>query len=196
MDRKDEPVSSGGEDYWNSENDESDAETTATEATPTVPIKVFEDLFSRFMQQMKEVLAKANSPAKKKRKRTEATATEEAPVEDTPTDPSAYALPPTHPGFFGGGSVFHTMIGEHAYGPGHFDLGWPGVVARPEAPSGSVSAKGGSRGYGMGGPMLGIGASVPPQPLLNPVGKAKEYKEGGAAVKFDSFDGQKTSSKH
>ncbi|MCO5563833.1 hypothetical protein L7F22_017482 [Adiantum nelumboides] len=43
----------------------------------------------------------------------------------------------------------------------------------------------------MGGPMLGIGHGVPPQPLLKPVGKAKDYKEGGAAVKFDSFDGQK-----
>ena len=188
MDRQEASVSAGEDDYWNSENDESDAEATATEVTPSVPIKVFEDLISGLMHQMKEVLDKVNPPAKKKRKRSEAIATEEAPVEATPAAQPASAaaqptsaLPPTHPGFFGGGSVFHTMIGDHAYGPGHSDQEWPGVVARP--------ARGG--GYGMGGPMLGIGAGVPPQPLLNPVGKAKDYKEGGAAVKFDSFDGQK-----
>ncbi|MCO5563825.1 hypothetical protein L7F22_017474 [Adiantum nelumboides] len=195
MDSKDEPVSSRGEDYWNSENDESDAETTGTEATPSVPVKVFEEMFAGFMQQVKEVFAKAAPPSKKKRKRPEATAAEEAPVEEIPPRPATYPLPPylppTHPRFFGGGSVFHTMIGEHAYGPGHFGMGWRGAVAGYEAPSGSTPATGESGGYGMGGPMLGIGHGVPPQPLLKPVGKAKDYKEGGALVKFDSFDGQK-----
>ena len=71
--------------------------------------------------------------------------------------------------------MFHTMIGEHAYGPGHFGLGWPGAVAGFDAPSGSAPATGGSGGYGMGGPMLGIGHSVPPQPLLTHHGKAKDY---------------------
>ena len=86
--------------------------------------------------------------------------------------------------------MFHSMIGEHAYGAGHFSPGWPGTVPPGYVP-GVVPVKGGNRGYSMGGPMLGIGYGVPPQPLLNPVGKAKDYKEGGAAVKFDSFDGQK-----
>ena len=62
MDRKDELVSSGGEDYWNSENDESDSESKE----PEVPEKAFEALFAGFKQQIKEVLAEAKPPAKKK----------------------------------------------------------------------------------------------------------------------------------
>ena len=59
----------------------------------------------------------------------------------------------------------------------------------------TAAEAGGYGGYGMGGPMHRIGFGVPPQPLLqpslSPLGKPKDYKEGGSAVKFDSFDGQK-----
>ena len=101
-------------------------------------------------QQIKEVLAEANPPAKKKRKKPEVATSEEVPAEEIPSNPYAYHLPPTHPGFFGGGSVFHSMIGEHAYGAGHFGPGWPGAIPPGFVP-GVVPVKGGSGGYGMGG---------------------------------------------
>ena len=111
-----------------------------------------------------------------------------------PTYPS---LPPTHPGYFRGGSVFRAMT---ANCPRPYEPLLPGVINGFYTPYGyaamggvpTAAEAGGYGGYGMGGPMHGIGFGVPPQPLLrsslSPLGKPKDYKGGGSAVKFDSFD--------
>ena len=154
------------------------------------------------MKAIKGQLSKDTTRTKKKRHRNP-TIQEEEPVAATepPRLSTLYPpLPPTHPGFFGGGSAFHTMTGGYPYGMGHFGPGLPGMMGgyyppMGYAPMGGAPAVGGYGGYGMGGPMPRMGYEVPPQPLLGSshksLGKPKDYKEGGSAVKFDSFDGQK-----
>lgn len=49
MDHKDEPVSSGGEDYWNSENDEYESESTEQEEKTSDQEKALHELFAGFL---------------------------------------------------------------------------------------------------------------------------------------------------
>ncbi|MCO5604603.1 hypothetical protein L7F22_058772 [Adiantum nelumboides] len=98
-------------------------------------------------------------------------------------------MPLSNAGCFGGGSVFQAMIRPspalHGFMPNNAYGAMPTGGSNPMYGNIGVHPGRPSRNFGSGMPLL----NAPAYDNLTPKGKPKAYKEGGQAVKFDTFHG-------